>query len=165
MTGNLLHLMARQFILVARLVARHSVWEAASFMTNEHDDYYGEEPAEEHRNEDRPQYFEDHPNSGLGIASFVISLVAGLIAFGLIVAAAVIAAGNPNGVDEKSPVAIALGCSVIMVSFCILVGLCLGIAGLVQRNRKKLFAVLGTCFNGLLLLGLLGLVILGIALG
>ncbi|HKH10428.1 MAG TPA: hypothetical protein VKA73_04710 [Rubrobacter sp.] len=40
-----------------------------------------------------------------------------------------------------------------------LLGVALGIAGLVQKRRGRLFAVLGTVSNGLILLGLLALVL------
>ena len=40
-----------------------------------------------------------------------------------------------------------------------LLGVALGIAGLVQKRRWRLFAVLGTVSNGLILLGLLALVL------
>ena len=46
-----------------------------------------------------------------------------------------------------------------------LIGLALGIAGIVQRRRKKLFAGLGTALNGLPLILIVGLFVLGAALG
>ena len=39
----------------------------------------------------------------------------------------------------------------------------LGIAGLVQRERKRMFSVLGLVFNAVAVLGVLGIMILGVA--
>jgi hypothetical protein len=41
-----------------------------------------------------------------------------------------------------------------------LLGAALGVAGLVQRRRKRLFAVLGTVFNAAIFFGLLVLAVL-----
>jgi hypothetical protein len=46
-----------------------------------------------------------------------------------------------------------------------LLGAALGIAGLVQKRRGRLFAVLGTVSNGLILLGLLVLIIFLVVVG
>jgi hypothetical protein len=42
-----------------------------------------------------------------------------------------------------------------------LLGLVLGVAGFIQRRRKRLFAVLGAVFNGIVLLLVVGLVAFG----
>ena len=41
----------------------------------------------------------------------------------------------------------------------------LGVAGLIQRRCKRLFAILGTILNGLVVLGVITLFVLGFALG
>ncbi|MBX6313172.1 MAG: hypothetical protein IRY99_09700 [Isosphaeraceae bacterium] len=46
-----------------------------------------------------------------------------------------------------------------------LVGAVLGLAGVVQRYRRRGFAVLGLVLNGLLLLGVAGLLVLGLMVG
>jgi hypothetical protein len=46
-----------------------------------------------------------------------------------------------------------------------LLGAALGIAGLVQKRRGRLFAVLGTVSNGLILLGLLVLILFLVVVG
>jgi hypothetical protein len=42
-----------------------------------------------------------------------------------------------------------------------LVGAILGVAGLFQRDRRSLFALLGLVFNGLIVAGLIGLIVIG----
>jgi hypothetical protein len=41
----------------------------------------------------------------------------------------------------------------------------LGIAGLVQKNRKKIFAVLGTIFSALSCMGTISVVVIGLVMG
>ena len=50
---------------------------------------------------------------------------------------------TPGGVNEESPVVIIVGVLLIFFVFLALFGLGLGIAGLCQSKRKKVFAVLG----------------------
>jgi hypothetical protein len=45
------------------------------------------------------------------------------------------------------------------------IGLGLGIAGIAQANRNKLFAILGIVFNGVVVLVVCGLLGLGLAIG
>ncbi|MNC51097.1 hypothetical protein D3C75_1003760 [compost metagenome] len=44
-----------------------------------------------------------------------------------------------------------------------LIGLILGIIGLVQKERKKVFAVLGTVLNGIVIIGLALMVLVTVA--
>jgi hypothetical protein len=100
-------------------------------------------------------------HSGFGIASFLIAVGAGLLEFALVAAAAVLEASTPGGIDEDSPVAILLGLG-IFGGLCIaLVGIGLGVAGLCQQNRSKVFAVLGVVFGSAVLLGVLLLLVIG----
>lgn len=105
------------------------------------------------------------PHSGLGIASFVISILSGVLIFFLIVIAGVMEASTPGGMDEESVGAIVVGLFLIGFLFTALVALGLGIGGLVQRNRKKIFAILGTVFSGLTIVGTLFIMLLGLAMG
>ena len=66
--------------------------------------------------------------------------------------------------DEQSAVAITVGLLLFAFLFVALAALGLGIAGLVQRDRKKTFAILGTVFSALTILGTISLVILGLAM-
>jgi hypothetical protein len=103
----------------------------------------------------------DEQHSGMGIASFVISLVMGVIVFVLIVVAGVAEASTPDGLSENSPVAVLLGLLIIGCLVVSAVGLDLGIAALAQRGRKHVLSVLGTTFNGVIIVGTLLLVVIG----
>jgi hypothetical protein len=100
------------------------------------------------------------PHSGLGIASFVIALIVGLVEVILVIAAAAMVAQGGGEMDEQSPTAIVLGCTMILGMLGALVGAILGGISVAQRERKRVFGILGLCFNiGILLaLGLLMLV-------
>ena len=111
-----------------------------------------------------PMPFADHEplqHSGLGIASFILALVSGLSVIALIVVAGFMEASTPGGVDEDDPAVIVLGLTVCAGAIAAVVGLALGIAGAVQRHRKKVFAVLGLVFNALVVLSVAGLMVIG----
>ncbi len=114
----------------------------------------------------------------MGIASLVIAILATVVILALFVASFAIVSsefGNvqdPQSLDpqrlQDSPAFVWLtliGLGILGCLLLYLVGLALGIAGLVQRRRKKLFAVLGTVGNGVVLLGFVALIVLGLALG
>lgn len=103
-------------------------------------------------------------HSGLGIASFIISMITGLLTFLAIVFAGVMEATTPGGMDPESAGAIILGFFLIACLCGLLVAIGLGIGGLVQRDRKKLFAVLGVTFSAVILIGTLALMVIGLAL-
>lgn len=103
------------------------------------------------------------PHSGMGIASFIISLVAGvclLVTFGIAGAAE----SQPGGLNEESLMAGVLGLLMLLAALAQVVALGLGIAGLVQAGRSKIFGVLGTVFASMALLGSLLLILLGVVL-
>jgi hypothetical protein len=104
-------------------------------------------------------------HSGLGIASFALSLVMGLSLFAMIGFATYMAAQNPEQFDEESPAAIVLGLGIMGALGLAVIGLGLGIAGVAQSDRNKLFAILGLVFNGLVVLGVCGILGLGLAVG
>ena len=118
--------------------------------------------------------------SRMGIASFVIAILATVIVIvGVIVVVAFggeVIGPNPQGLTpqdiqqnlEQSPSAAAAlgvaGISFLVGPLLYLLGLALGVAGLIQRRRKKLFSWLGTVLNVLPLLAILGLVVLSAVL-
>lgn len=104
--------------------------------------------------------FPSLPHSGMGVASFTLSMVAGL---GLLVIFAIagVAESRPGGLDEASPLATAIGLVLLLAALANMVALGLGIAALVQAGRNRLFATLGTVFASATLLGSLVLVLLG----
>lgn len=104
-------------------------------------------------------------HSGLGIASFIFSIVAGILIFLLFIAAGVMQVSTPGGVDEKSAAAVIIGLLIFAFLFLCLVALGLGIAGLIQKDRKKLFATLGTIFSTVILVGTISLIFIGMSMG
>ena len=104
-------------------------------------------------------------HSGLGIASFIISIAAGIGMFILVAAAGIMETVMPGGVDEESAVAAVLGLLVIGSIMVQMGALALGISGLFQKDKYKVFAVLGVVFSSLSIFGIIGLIIIGIAMG
>ncbi len=118
-----------------------------------YEDYYSE-----------PEEYRISKHSGFGIASFVITLAAGTLEFVLIVIAGILETTTPGGIDEKSPIAMLLGAVLIGGLLINLMGIIFGIVGLCQRDRKKPFAILGVVIGSLVLVGILFVVIVGLAM-
>ncbi len=104
-------------------------------------------------------------HSGPGIASFITSIVSGLLLFVLFVIAGMIEVSTPGGMDEHSAEAIIIGFIIIFLVLTSLIALGLGIGGLCQKERKKIFAILGTTISTLMILGTLALIAIGAAVG
>ncbi len=100
--------------------------------------------------------------SGLGIASLVIAILAGVAIFALIVYAGMMAASSGGEIDEESPLAIALGLGLFAVIGLHLLGIGLGVAGLFQSNRARTVAVLGLTLNFLIIAGFVCLMVIGL---
>ena len=104
-------------------------------------------------------------SSGLGIASFVISILAGLEIITVFVIGIAIEVQNPGWADQESPGLMLLGLLIMGGLIMSFVGLVLGIIGLVQGQRSKVFPVLGLGFNGMIILGVIGLIVIGVLAG
>ncbi len=100
-------------------------------------------------------------HSGLGIASFILSVAIGVFDFVVVALAGMVEASTPGGMDEESVIAILIGIFILGGLAANFAGVGLGIAGLVQRGRKKVFSVLGLSFNAALVFGIIGLMIIG----
>ena len=103
----------------------------------------------------------EHKHSGIGIAAFVISIVMAVVAFGLITFAGVFEATTPGGIDEESALAVVAGLGLFGCILVDLVALGLGIGGLFQKDRKKIFPILGTIFSTLTIIGIVFLIVIG----
>ena len=104
----------------------------------------------------------ERKHSGMGMASFVLSIVAGVAIFALFTVAGMMEASTPGGMDERDPEVVLLGLGIIAAILADLVALGLGVAGLCQPDRKKVFAVLGTVFSAVMVAGAIALVALGL---
>jgi hypothetical protein len=120
--------------------------------------------------------------SRLGIASLVIAVLTTVLVVVLLVvisnaAGQLLGNADPQNVTpqdlqrnlEESPgttgVLGVAGFGLAATPLLYLLGAALGIAGLVQKRRGRLFAVLGTVSNGLILLGLLVLILFLVVVG
>lgn len=131
---------------------------------------------EEHGGPVRVGSERENKHSRLGVASFVIAVLTTVLFVVLFVVIFNAAGQLLGGVDpqqvtpqdlernlQESPgttgVLGAAGFGVLASPFLYLLGAALGVAGLVQKRRKRLFAVLGTVANVAILLGLVVLVL------
>lgn len=101
----------------------------------------------------------------MGIASFVLSIVMGVVLFLLVVVLGILEMSTPGGIDEESATSIILSLLVIASLFAELVALGLGVAGILQRRRKRIFAILGTIFSGSMFFVVIALAVVGLLLG
>jgi hypothetical protein len=83
----------------------------------------------------------------------------------LLTIAGIMESRAPEGIDENSPEAMILGLLLIGGLVMSFVGGVLAVAGLVQGERSKVFPILGLGFNGMIILGVIGIVILGALIG
>ena len=102
-------------------------------------------------------------NSGFGVASFIMGITIGILLLVLFAIAGILSARTPGGMDKQSVQAMVIGLSIMALLFFDVISTVLGIVGLFQKDRKKLFAVLGTIFSSIILLVAVGVIILGIA--
>jgi len=100
-------------------------------------------------------------HSGLGIASFTISITCSLLLFVLFIVAGVMELSTPGGIDEESAQAIILGMGIIFCVMGELVAMGLGIAAVCQNERKKIFGILGLSFSAAMALITLLIIVLG----
>lgn len=107
----------------------------------------------------------DLKHSGLGIASFVLSILVGLSIFASLVAAVIAAESGGAEFSDDSGASMILGLAVMGLLLLDLLALALGIGGLLQANRQKVFAILGTLFSFLIAAGTGSLVAIGLAMG
>lgn len=116
----------------------------------------------------QPQYYA-HPaspkHSALGILAFIAGLGSGVLMLCLIVVAGVMETRTPGGLDEDSPVSITIGLLLFAFAGLALLAIGIGIGSFFQRDRRHIFGILGVVFAGLTLLGTVGLLILGVAMG
>jgi hypothetical protein len=103
-------------------------------------------------------------HSGLGIASFVIAMGTGLLEFVLVIIAGILESTTPGGIDENSPPGILLGLGLIGGLMLDLLGIGIGIGGLCDRKRNRLFAALGVAIGSVVLFGVLFLAAIGLTM-
>lgn len=100
--------------------------------------------------------------SVLGIISIIIAIVMGTLIFVVIVIAGYLELNTPGGIDDNSPILALIGVVAIGVMLAHIIGATLGFVGLLQPNKKKLFAAVGAFLNSFILLSVIGLIIFGL---
>ncbi len=115
--------------------------------------------------QDQTPQFSAQKQSGLGIASFVLAMLAGGGILGAILLAGVLAANDPAAVQENQGLIILIGLAVMAMGGLSFIGLALGIAGLFWPERLRLMAILGVLFNFLVITGIGGLMVIGMIAG
>jgi hypothetical protein len=108
---------------------------------------------------------ENQKHSGIGIASFVISIISGTLILLLMGIAGMMEVSTPGGLDEESAGAVIIGLLLFAFVGGSLIALGLGIGGLIQKGKKKIFAILGTIFSSLTILVAVFVTFLGLAMG
>ena len=91
-------------------------------------------------------------------------IISGFGVFAFIALATVLQVSAPGAMDDQSPLVIVVGLGVIGCAGIAFLGLGLGLAGLLQSDRKKIFPILGTILNGMVLLVFLGIMAIGFAI-
>lgn len=96
--------------------------------------------------------------SGLALSSLILAAVG---FFGYLMAVIVAAVGSTNGAAEDQPIVIVAGLMVVALLAANFFGALLGVIALTQNVGHKWMAVVGLLGNGLEILGLIGLIVLG----
>ncbi|MFF2480647.1 hypothetical protein [Paenibacillus sp. NPDC058071] len=117
-------------------------------------------------------------HSGVGIASFVLAIISVLLGIAGIILSISFAgqvANDPGFMDSMTQsngevpegfLALAsAGLTMIIGIGCSFIGLILGIVSVASRNRRKVFGIIGLILNGLIVLGMGGLMLIGFFVG
>lgn len=94
----------------------------------------------------------EQKHSGIGIASFVISTAAGFLALVVSSIASVLEDSTPGGLDKNSVGYVMTGFGLIGLIIAEFVALGLGIGGLFQKERKKIYAIMGMAYSSVFIL-------------
>ena len=101
------------------------------------------------------------PHSGMGIAAFITAVCGAVLMLGLVVIAGIIETTTPGGMEETSISAILVGLGLMLTALMQLVAFGLGVAGALQADRRRVFAVLGLVFSIGSMLGVVLLMVIG----
>ncbi|MBB5875244.1 MULTISPECIES: hypothetical protein [Xanthomonas] len=105
------------------------------------------------------------PYSGLGIAAFAVSLIAAVLTLALVGVSAALVYYQPASLDEDAPLAMLVGMAMMVGVIAELAAAALGIGCLFQRDRRKLYGVLGLVFAVTTLVGITALIVFGLVQG
>ena len=103
--------------------------------------------------------------SKLGIASLLISIITVIGLFIIFLIAGFIESNTYGGMDEESAGAIILGLLLFGFGFLDLLAIGLGIAGIFQKTRKRITAIIGTIISSATLIVTVSIIGIGIVVG
>jgi len=103
----------------------------------------------------------EEKHSGIGIASFGISIVVGCLMVALLCVATILNAHRIQG-NLTYPGQTIVGLAAIFLMAADVVAVGLGIAAVCQTGKKRLFGILGLVFSSSTIVGTIGLMIIGI---
>ena len=103
--------------------------------------------------------------SKLGIAALLISIITAIGLFIVFLIAGVMESNTYGGIDEESAGAIILGLFIFGFVFLDLLAVGLGIAGIFQKTRERITAIIGTILSSATLIITLSLIVIGLAIG
>ena len=103
--------------------------------------------------------------SKLGIASLLISIFAVIGLLVVCIIAGVMESNTYGGIDEESAGVIILGLFIFAFGFLDLLAIGLGIAGIFQKTRDRITAIIGTIISSATLIITLSLIGIGLAMG
>lgn len=101
--------------------------------------------------------------SGLGVASSVIALVGGIVAVASVVAAVVWSRQTVGGGSPPPQAMAVAGFGILGGVVLNVVGAVLGLIAVMQKGRRKAFAVIGLAVNAFVLTCVVALMVIGIA--
>jgi hypothetical protein len=110
---------------------------------------------------DSPPPSPEPKHSGLGIASFGVSIAVGCLMMAWLCVAAILSAHRLPGA-RTYPGQTVVGLAVIFLMAADVVAVGLGIAALCQTGRNRLFGILGLVFSSATIVGTLGLMMIGL---
>lgn len=113
-------------------------------------------------------YKEDYDrirHSGFGIVSLIISVLVGAYSLCPLAVAGIVEATTTRGMSKESWVVAVIGLFLILGLGMSLLGIELGIAGLIQRDRKRVFPILGLVFNSVATIALVAIIVIGVTFG
>lgn len=101
-------------------------------------------------------------HSGMGVASFATSVVAGLLIIVCYIAIISKTVASGGTLDKHSSFAIISGMIIMALLMCDMIALGLGIAGIIEKNRKRIYAILGIIISAVMILMVISLTIVGL---
>ena len=105
----------------------------------------------------------ERKHSWRGIASFVISIVVGVLMLAVFISAGIYTAKHAER-DPADNTSAMIGFGAIVLLIADVVAVVLGVAAVRNPHANRLFGILGLVFSSLILVGTVGLIVLGLVI-